>query len=198
MIRAMLWDADGVLQHSPAGWREVLDAAGGEGFAEAVFQSELPALRGEEPLRTALERVLREWPHPLDLDADQLLELWERAVVDEDAMAVVQEVRDRGITCVLATNQQDHRRAWMRDVLGHDVRFDRVYYSSEMGVMKPDPAYFHHIVDDLGLAPHEAGFVDDSHANIEAATAAGLVAVHHDPSGGAAALRREVEGLLAP
>ena len=165
-IRAVLWDADGVLQHGPASWREALDAANGVGFADAVFASELPALRGEEPLRAALERVVRAWPDATT-GVDELLTLWERAVVDPEAMALVDEVTAGLVLSALATNQQDHRRAWMRDVLGYDSHFDRVFYSCEMGVMKPDPAYFGHILTALELGPDEVAFVDDSKATRE-------------------------------
>lgn len=195
MLRALLWDADGVLQHTPVGWVEALDEAGGPGFAEAVFEAELAAMCGTEPLRATLQRVLDAWPDPCT-DVARLLTLWERAVVDADAMALVEQVRRAGVTCALATNQQDHRRAWMRDHLGHDERFDRVYYSCELGVAKPDAAFFERIVDDLRLDPGDVGFVDDSRANVETATRVGLQAVWHDPAGGVGALRAEVAALV--
>ena len=195
MIRALLWDADGVLQHTPTPWREALDGMGGEGFADAVFAAELPAMRGEEPLTVALERLVGTWPRPGLVPAD-LLGLWERAVVDAEALAVVALVRQGGVVSCLATNQQDHRRAWMRDHLGVDDHFDRVFYSCELGLAKPDPAFFARLVDDLGLPAHEVGFVDDNAANVAAATSVGLAAVRHDPVSGAATLAREVEQLL--
>lgn len=195
MLRALLWDADGVLQHTPVGWVEALDTAGGPGFAEAVFEAELAAMCGTEPLRVTLQRVLDGWPEPRT-DVAALLTLWERAVVDADAMALVEQVRRTGLTCALATNQQDHRRAWMRDHLGHDRRFDRVYYSCELGVAKPDPEFFERVVDDLRLDAGEVGFVDDSRANVDAAARVGLAAVWHDPGSGVEALRSEVGRLL--
>ena len=195
-VRALLWDADGVLQHAAAGWRDVLDAVNGDGFAEAVFAAEGPALRGEEPLRTALTRVVDAWPDA-GVGVDDLLGLWERAVPDVDALALVDEVRASGVRTVLATNQQDHRRAWMRDVLRTDDHFDDVFYSCEMGVAKPDPAYFHHVLDRLGLPPAETAFVDDLQANVAAAAGLGIAAVRHDPASGSAALRREVQRLLS-
>jgi putative hydrolase of the HAD superfamily len=191
----MLWDADGVLQHSPVGWVEALDAAGGPKFAEAVFEAESGAMRGAEPLRLTLERVLGGWPDART-DVPTLLELWERAVVDQAAMELVAEVRAAGVHCALATNQQDHRRTWMRDQLGHDACFDRVYYSCEIGAAKPEKEFFHHILDDLDLPAAEVGFVDDSAANVQAALDVGLQAVRHDPASGAQTLRNEVWALL--
>ena len=138
-VRAILWDADGVLQHPPSGWnwRAELERVGGPGVSDIVFEAELPSLRGEEPMRDALARLLFEHPHT-PLEADDLIGLWEMTDVDPSAMALVDDLRRRGMACHLATNQQDHRRAWMRDVLGYDRHFDRVYYSCEMGVVKPD------------------------------------------------------------
>lgn len=196
-VRAVLWDADGVLQHQPDGWRPMLDDVGGPGFAEAVFAAEGPALRGEARLRDTLAEVLRRYPDA-DVGVEDLLGLWERAVLDEDAMAIVGEVRAAGVLAVLATNQQDHRRVWMRDTLGVDRHFDTVFYSCEMGVVKPDPAYFHRIVGDLGLPAASVGFVDDLAANVEAARSVGLRAVRHDPAAGSTALRDEVGRLLTP
>lgn len=195
MLRALLWDADGVLQHTPVGWVEALDGAGGPGFAEAVFAAEQAAMCGLEPLRVTLQRLLDGWPEPRT-DVATLLALWERAVVDPEAVALVEQVRRGGVTCALATNQQDHRRAWMRDHLGHDRRFDRVYYSCELGVAKPEPAFFERILDDLRLDAGDVGFVDDSRANVDAAGRVGLQAVWHDPASGAEALRSEVARLL--
>ena len=76
-VRAILWDADGVLQHPPSGWnwRAELERVGGPGFSDIVFEAELPSLRGEEPMRDALARLLFEHPHT-PLEADDLIGLW--------------------------------------------------------------------------------------------------------------------------
>ncbi len=195
-VRAVLWDADGVLQHSPDGWLAALHDVGGPGFAEALWEAEQPALRGEVRLRDALEQVLARWPSAT-VGTEDLLRFWERAWPDTDAMALVDEVRASGVTCALATNQQDHRRAWMRDTTRMDDHFDRVFYSTELRLAKPDPAYFRHILAELGVPAAETAFVDDSAANVEAARSLGVRTVHHDPASGATTLRVEVQSLLA-
>lgn len=197
-VRALLWDADGVLQHGPIGWnwRQELDRVGGRGFSKAVFVAEKPALRGEQRLRDALAAVLRAWPH-VPLTVDDLLGLWEMASIDPEAFSFVTELRDRGIPCHLASNQQDHRRAWMRDSWGYDEHFDRVYYSSDLGVAKPDPQFFELILDDLGLSAGDVGFIDDSVPNVEAARAVGIRSFQYEPRSGIVALRAGVEELLS-
>ncbi len=194
-IRVMLWDADGVLQHNEEDWRLRLDAVGGEGFGDAVFDAEGPALRGETSLRDAIRATVDAWPSPTP-SVDAILALWEQTVVDHDAMAVVDAVRARGVLSCLATNQQDHRVAWMTEQLDYPAHFDRTYWSSRMGLVKPDEEFFRHILADLGVAAEEVGFVDDSAANVDAARRVGIRAVRHDPTSGAQVLRREVGELL--
>jgi putative hydrolase of the HAD superfamily len=196
-IRVLLWDADGVLQHNEQDWGSRLDEVGGPGFADAVFAAEEPALRGETSLHAALQQAVDAWPRPTPSVQD-ILSLWEQTVVDHEAMAVVDELRGRGVLTCLATNQQDHRVAWMTEQLDYPSHFDRTYWSSRIGLVKPDEEFFRHIVDDLGIEPGSIGFVDDSADNVAAARRVGLRAVRHDPASGAAVLRREVEELLAP
>ncbi len=194
-VRAVLWDADGVLQHGPAGWRADLDAVAGPELADAVLTAEGPALRGEVPLRDALRTMLRAWPRAA-VHVEDLLSLWTQAVVDPDALRLVDGLRASGVSCALATNQHDVRREWMRDTLRLDEHFDAVYYSCEVGTVKPDAAFFGHALADLGLRGAQVGLVDDSPANVEGARAAGLRAVRHDPASGAPGLRAEVRALV--
>lgn len=191
-VEAVLWDADGVLQHGRRTWVDRLTEVGGPGFAEALFEAEKGPLRGSEPFRDCIARLLVE--RDLEHSPDDILTLWEDLDLDQDAFALIASVRAAGTPCYLATNQQDHRVRYMRDALGYDAHFDGVYYSSEVGAMKPEAAYFEHVLDDLGLAPEVVVFIDDSVRNVDAALARGIRALHHDPSDGVAGLRRLLAG----
>lgn len=198
-IRAVLWDADGVLQHGhPApghggapveepSWPERLAAIGGPDFAEALFAAEKPALRGEEPFRAAIEELLD--TRGLTVYADDVLALWDDVHLDPAAFEVVDRVRAQGISCVLATNQQDYRVRLMREDLGYDAHFDRTYYSSEVGAMKPDAEYFRRVLADLEIPSAATLFIDDSAANVESARSLGINAERHDPTSGVDGLR---------
>lgn len=193
-IRAVLWDADGVLLHDPPGWdlAAALEAIGGTSFAAAVFSSERAALLGEVALVECLDGVIRAEACGVRqaVSAGSLLTLWERSLRDERALAEVASVRSAGIACYLATNQNDHRRAWMRDHLGVDAEFDGTFYSCDLGVAKPDSAYFVEVVERLGLEPESVGFLDDSAQNVAAALAVGIRAAVYDPQTGS-------EGMVA-
>lgn len=182
---AVLWDCDGVLQHGIAGALDELAARVGIEVLPTLFAEELPALRGEEPLADAVRRVLA--AHDLDLPIDEVLSIWDEYVLDPDALAVLQEVRELGIPCHLATNQQDYRRDGMRAKFDHLV--DGSFYSCEMRTCKPEAAYFRHICAALRVEPGRLLFIDDLEPNVAAALEVGLMAEVHDPAAGAAGLR---------
>jgi glucose-1-phosphatase len=52
--------------------------------------------------------------------------------------------------------------------------FDKLFFSYELGVRKPDAAIFQKVLQEMDCKPHEVLFVDDSHQHIEAARALGI------------------------
>ncbi len=57
---------------------------------------------------------------------------------------------------------------------GREDYFDGMVTSFEARVMKPDAAIFRYTVDKLGIRPEETLFIDDSQANLDAASALGF------------------------
>lgn len=187
-VTVLLWDADGVIQHPWHEWAPRLATWGGDGFAEALFASEIPALRGEVPFREALAQLLDRWPE-VPAEVDDLLTLWEQVDPDPAALALVREVAASGVRCVLATNQQDHRKAFLRERFGYDNLFDQSFYSCDLGAMKPEAVYFERVLASLGTDAADVGFVDDRLDNVATARSLGIRAVSHDPQSGVAGLR---------
>ena len=70
--------------------------------------------------------------------------------------------------------------------------FDRVYASHQIGLVKPDPAFYTHILDREDCAPAETVFVDDAEENVEAARKLGIHGLRFE---GAAKLRRDLAAL---
>jgi glucose-1-phosphatase len=60
------------------------------------------------------------------------------------------------------------------DVLGH---FREIFLSSSIGLRKPDPGAYDHVVKAIGVPASRILFFDDSAANIEGARSRGLAAV---------------------
>ncbi|MEO7130899.1 MAG: TetR/AcrR family transcriptional regulator, partial [Dermatophilaceae bacterium] len=104
-VKAVLWDADGVLQHTPPGWQERLVELGGPEFPDAVMAAEQGPLVGQGTFREALEALVTEGglaasDQPVDIDA--VLDLWRTVQIDPEALALVDAVRAGGTPCYLA------------------------------------------------------------------------------------------------
>ena len=66
----------------------------------------------------------------------------------------------------------------MRDAHGILDLFDDVVCSADVGLAKPDPRVYALAASRLRLEPGECVFIDDLAGNVEAARAAGMLAVH--------------------
>jgi glucose-1-phosphatase len=56
--------------------------------------------------------------------------------------------------------------------------FREIFLSSSIGLRKPEPAAYDHVVQAIGVPPERIVFFDDLAENIEGARARGLLAVH--------------------
>jgi putative hydrolase of the HAD superfamily len=180
VISTVLWDADGVLQRVPGGWEESMRPAI-EGrvhdvdafLAEAVTE-ERPALEGRVRWLDVLPGLLERWG--MAEARDDVVAVWLTLEEVPGTHDLVRRVREGGARCCLATNQDVVRAEVMRQQLGYDALLDELFFSYELGVAKPDPAYFETVLDRLGADPGSVLFVDDSPRNVESARALGLAA----------------------
>lgn len=92
-------------------------------------------------------------------------------------------------TFILSNTNELHIQWVRRDLKSkHSVEnfeetyFEHVYYSHDMGMRKPDAEIYQAVLADRDLVAAETLFVDDTYANVLAAQAVGISAVHHDPS----------------
>ena len=60
-----------------------------------------------------------------------------------------------------------------RPLTKHDI-FDEVYASNLMGISKPDPDFYWHILNKEGIKPENTIFVDDTEENIISAQKIGI------------------------
>ncbi len=195
-VRALLMDADGVVQYPSPGWLKDMARLGGPGFIPEVFRREIATLTGKVDLRDELVGMLER--RGRTCTADDILAIWYRIEVDEHMLAIVDRVREAGVVTALATNQQSYRGTYIKENLPYDQHFDHQFHSFDVGLAKPDPDYFAHIVETIGVEPEEAVFVDDVLANVRGAQAAGLNAVHFAHTDTYGSLRCRLRALSVP
>lgn len=195
-VKALLLDADGVVQRPAKGWISAWKAVGGADFLDEIWRCETEALTGLADLKASVTELLEE--RGVDVTFNDLVELWCQIDVDYHMLDLVDGVRAQGLLTALATNQQPYRGNWMLENLPYDEHFDAQFHSFRMGLAKPDPAYFVHIVEQFGIEPDEAVFVDDMPANVAGARTAGLKAVHFSPVDTYGDLRLRLRELSVP
>lgn len=172
----ILFDADGVVQLPPVGWLDRLVARIGitdrepRQVLEAIFAVEEPTVSGVGDFRAALAALLTEWGRADRLDL--VLESWSEIEPDDSVLEIVDQLRTNGIRCYLATNQQNIRATYMRSL--YDAHFDEQFYSCDIGVAKPDPAYFAAVLERLESPADQVVFIDDRAGNVDAARRVGI------------------------
>lgn len=97
-----------------------------------------------------------------------------------------------GAIALLRSLGKDHRLAALSNANElhtplHRRRFgsviETVYFSDEIGHVKPDHAIFDFVIDDLDVPPNRIAFFDDTPVNVEAARETGMTAFEVDGFG---------------
>ena len=176
-VRAVLFDADGVLQTTPRflGMAAGLLPAGDDdidGFLADLLEVERPALVGNAVLPAGVAKLLRDRGSSASLE--EAMTLWTEIAVDPSTRAVVEELRAGGMRCYLASNQHWDRARYMSEALGYRELFDAEFYSCDLGRAKPSADYFRLVLEGVGVPPGEVLFLDDKRANVEAARGIGI------------------------
>lgn len=187
----VLLDADGVMQQVCGGWRATMSRLLGDGAEEfhgALHDLEVATLVGSGDFPAALAAALA--ARDLDVPVDELYaELWLAIDVAPDSVALVRSLRAAGHGVHLGTNQHVERASYMKKELGYDDLFDTCFYSCDLGLAKPDAAFFAKVAESLGVATSDVVFVDDSATNVRGALAAGMPALQWTIDDGPAAIR---------
>jgi putative hydrolase of the HAD superfamily len=199
-IKVLVFDVDGVLVE-PWGFAKFLQrehpqiAVQTVEFFRGVFSD---CLIGKADMREELPSFLARWGWPHSLD--EFLRLWFEAESATDArlLAAVQQARAAGIRAVVATNQERHRLAYLREQMDFGTHFDALYASAHLGMTKPAARFFEAVTTDLAVPVDQVIFWDDSQANVDAARAHGWQSELYSDYGVFSEQFREITGLDAP
>jgi putative hydrolase of the HAD superfamily len=175
MIRALLFDADGVVI-VPWRFRRYLEREHGitpamaHGFFRDAFGD---CLAGKADLKQVLPPYLAQWRWKGSVDDFVAAWLETENAVDGRVVGLIRSLRQSGILCCLASSQERTRAEYMTTVMGFSGLFDRQFFSCHLGYVKPEQGYFKAIQGLLGMDGQDILFWDDSAANVEAARECG-------------------------
>ncbi len=146
----------------------------------AAAASPIHALERGEWADEEFERLLAGQLSRLDGGAVEpaglLARMFAATVLDSAMHDLVRKLRAAGLRTALLSN------SWGREFYPRELfsdLFDVVVISAEIGMRKPEERIFRHTAELLDLTPAECVFIDDIEANVIAAEAVGLVAIHH-------------------
>ena len=83
----------------------------------------------------------------------------------------------------------------MRTKMGFEAEFERLFFSCELGVKKPDSRFYEAVEAALGLSGKQIRFWDDTPSHIEAAKKRGWQAVLYTDS---VELSRQAAEIMTP
>jgi glucose-1-phosphatase len=94
-------------------------------------------------------------------------------VTDPRVERLIRDLKAAGHRVVCGTNAFEKHYRYHLERGEYDV-FDRVYTSNLLGIAKPSPAFFRHILEEEGWQARDTYFVDDRASNVEAARELGM------------------------
>lgn len=181
MVRAVLFDLGGVILRTEyEAPRQHLAGRLGmeyEDLVRLVFESEtsrkasLGTIREEEHWQAVANKL----KHPQEAHAIKD-EFFAGDTLDHALLDFLRSLRPR-VKTGLISNAWSGLRQYILDHRFEDA-FDHMVISAEVGVVKPDPRIYQMALEQIGVSPDEAVFVDDFIENVEGAQAVGMSAIH--------------------
>lgn len=199
MIEAVIWDYGGVIATSPFRGMANFEASLGlppGSVAELMFGASYAHGDGgeEEHDFHLLEKGrLSVKEYVARLDARAKARYGEHVTLNDlsamgsggsgihwEMVHCIRAVKARGFrTAILTNNIAEYGEYWLASFPSAEM--DVIVDSSRVGMRKPEPAIYLHTASELGVAPEGCVFLDDVEANVDAARAVGMQAVHVGP-----------------
>jgi glucose-1-phosphatase len=113
---------------------------------------------------------------------ESLLRAWNAMLLDvpSSRLNLLVTLKSKYSTFLLSNTNETHISVFEQELYRtHGVRnfedyFDKVYYSCRIGLRKPDPEIFMHVLEEQGLDPAETVFIDDSVQHVKGAGSCGI------------------------
>ena len=181
-IKAVFFDLGGVIVRtefqSPR--QQLAERLGMEydDLDKIVFNSDssLRASMGEIPADEHWASVIKRLKRPASELAAIRDEFFAGDIVDRTLIDYIRSLRGKYKTGLISNAWGDLRDFVIREKF--DDAFDKMIISAEVGTMKPEPKIFQIALEQLGVKPKEAVFVDDFIANIEGCEKVGIKGIH--------------------
>ena len=131
--------------------------------------------------RNQLRRIIN-----LDITDEQLDNAWNAMLLDYPMhrLNFLLEIKKRYRTFLLSNTNKIHQDCYyaslykQHGIVGLNNHFEKLYFSHEVGLRKPDPAIYKLVLDQNNLKPEETLFIDDSVQNLAIPQSLGIQVYH--------------------
>ena len=181
-VKAIFFDLGGVIVRTEfqAPRQRLAERLGMEydDLVKVVFDSEsgIRATMGEVSSDDHWDSVLKRLKRP----ASELFAIREEFfagdIVDRTLVDYIRSLRDKYKTGLISNAWSDLRDFIVREKF--DDAFDKMIISAEVRAAKPEPRIFQIALEQFGVSPNEAVFVDDFLINIEGCEKVGIKGIH--------------------
>lgn len=179
MIEAAIFDVGGVLINSPrtAVSDDVKQELELDDHAiEAIWKDLIPLIGSGKIDEAQFWRRISEQYGSRDIAVDE--NLLGRAFIEtlrnnDELLSYIKELGKKGIKLAVLSNTIEAHAKPLREA-GLFEPFDYVFLSHEVGMRKPHPAIYEHVIDAMGVEPKETLFIDDDRENVQAAEKLGI------------------------
>jgi epoxide hydrolase-like predicted phosphatase len=181
-IKAVFFDLGGVIVRTEfqAPRQQLAEKLGMEydDLNKIVFDSDsgLRASTGEITSADHWALVLQRLKRPASELALIRDEFFAGDIVDRTLVEYIRSLRGKYKTGLISNAWSDLRDFVVREKF--DDAFDKMIISAEVGAVKPEPKIFEIALEQFGVSPKEAIFVDDFSANIEGCEKVGIKGIH--------------------
>lgn len=129
----------------------------------------------------------------VDIAFDRFIDLWNGLLSANDDMTPLVQELGSGHRLVLASNTDATHFKYSREHFDVLRSFDHYFLSYEMGLIKPDTAYFHRVLEGLHTTAGDCVFIDDRPENVRSAQEMGINALVFESADG---LKADLEAAL--
>ena len=104
--------------------------------------------------------------------------------IPEKRIRLLEELKKQYRLILLSNTNEIHYRSYLEDFRNKygyknfDEIFEKIYFSFQMKIRKPDPGVFNFVLSDLDLIPAETLFIDDMLPNVQGARSIGITGYH--------------------
>ena len=114
----------------------------------------------------------------VELEYPDFLGIWVRLLqANEEILPLVERLKSSH-KLVIGSNTEEIHYTYCQQHVEALAQFDQSFLSFQMGLLKPDPQFFLHILDKLNAAPADCVFIDDTAENVESARSVGITSLH--------------------